>query len=200
MEDTITHLIEKDAVFQHITDQYGIPVFPSRPEGFASMCRTILEQQVSLNSARASFYKIANTVVEFTPQNILLLQEHTFKECGISRQKTAYIRDLAQAVISGKVNFGSFSHKAPDEIRQELIQVKGIGNWTIDVYLMFSLQSPDILPLGDIGIQSAIKDLLGLQSVMEMEEYSRRWVPCRTTASFLLWHYYLKKRGREFPH
>ena len=200
MEQYIPLLVNKDPVFQTILDKYGFPLFPSRPQGFESMCKTILEQQVSLNSARASYNKLQAYVQYINPPAVLKLTDEEFRTCGISRQKSTYLRSLAQAVQNGDIDFSSFALKPVELVRQELINVKGIGNWTIDVYLIFSLRSQDILPLGDIGIISAMKDLLGLTSVVEMEEYAKRWSPYRTTAAFLLWHYYLEKRGRKFPH
>lgn len=199
-EANVALLLKKDPVFKVILETYGMPGFPSRPQGFESMCRTILEQQVSLDSARASYNKLKAYVADFTPNEILRMSLPEFRSCGISRQKASYLSALAQSIIKGNIDFEGFAAKSAEQVRQELIQVKGIGNWTIDVYLMFSLRSPDILPLGDIGIISAIKDLWGLKTLNEMVEYSSKWAPCRTTAAFFLWHYYLEKRGRKFPY
>lgn len=200
MEQTIPLLLQKDPIFQFIIDAYGLPGFPSRPPGFESMCKTILEQQVSLSSARASYNKLHSFTRGITPESVMSISDEGFRECGISRQKAKYLHALAEAVMKKVIDFESFKYKTPEQVRHELIQLKGVGNWTIDVYLMFSLRSPDILPLGDIGIISAMKDLLGLMTVQEMEEYAKTWAPYRTTASFFLWHYYLEKRGRKFPH
>lgn len=200
MEETISLLIAKDAVFSEIVKLYGEPGFVTRPPGFESLCKIILEQQVSLESARASFNKLKSLMGNFTPQNIIEVTDLEFRECGVSRQKTSYLRALAETVLDGTLNFDSFTSKPPDEVRQELLRVKGIGNWTVDVYLMFCLQSPDILPLGDIGIVSAIKDVWGFTAINDMLEHSKTWSPYRTTAAFFLWHYYLEKRGRKFPH
>jgi len=199
MEETIPLLLKKDEIFQQIIDAYGYPKFPSRPEGFVSMCKTILEQQVSLASARASFNKLHLYLEGIAPAKMFNLSDEEFRNCGISRQKATYLRFLSRAVIENVIDFESFSHKTPEQVRHELIQLKGVGNWTIDVYLMFSLRSPDILPLGDIGIVSAMRDLLNLSTTEEMADYSKKWSPYRTTASFFLWHYYLEKRGRKFP-
>lgn len=200
MEETISLLIAKDAVFSEIVKLYGEPGFVTRPPGFESLCKIILEQQVSLESAGASFNKLKNLMGNFTPENVIEVTDLEFRECGISRQKTSYLRALAETVLDGTLNFDSFTSKHPDEVRQELLKVKGIGNWTVDVYLMFCLQSPDILPLGDIGIVSAIKDVWGFTAINDMLEHSKTWSPYRTTAAFFLWHYYLEKRGRKFPH
>lgn len=200
LQKNIALLVEKDALFAAILEKYGMPGFPLREEGFESMCKTILEQQVSLDSARASFNRLKIFLGSFTPGAVLSATDDAIRSCGITRQKTAYIKVLAQAVQDGSIDFNSFRNKDTEHVRAELITVKGIGNWTIDIYMMFSLQSPDILPLGDIGIVSAIKDLTGLQAINEILEYTKSWSPYRTTAAFLLWHYYLEKRGRKFPH
>ncbi len=200
LQESVPYLLEKDSIFKEIIENWGMPGFPARPEGFESMCKTILEQQVSLDSARASFNRLKDFVIDFSPNKIATATDEEIRACGITRQKTIYIKALAEAVLSGEVDFDSFRHKEPEVVRQELIRVKGIGNWTIDVYLMFSLQSPDILPLGDIGIVSAIRDLTGIEDVGKMAQYAEKWSPYRTTAAFFLWHYYLEKRGRKFPH
>jgi DNA-3-methyladenine glycosylase II len=200
MENTIPLLIGQDKIFSLIVDSYGLPGFVSRPPGFESLCRTILEQQVSLESARASFNKLKVLIKDFNPENIVEVTEQEFRDCGISRQKTAYLRGLAEALLEGIIDLDSFEAKHPDDVRKELVKLKGIGNWTVDIYLMFSLQSPDILPLGDIGILSAIKDLWGFTTMEEIIAHTESWKPYRTTAAFFLWHYYLEKRGRKFPY
>ena len=193
-------LIALDPLFGRLLADYGMPGFSRRPEGFESLCRTVLEQQVSLNSARASHIKLHDATGGIHPQNVLLLTDEQLRQCGISRQKSLYLREIARAVINGGINPARFAVMNPGEVRDQLIKIKGIGHWTVDVYMMFSLRSPDILPLGDIGIVSAIKDLTGLSSANEIVDYTKKWAPYRTTAAFFLWHYYLEKRGRKFPH
>lgn len=200
MEANIPLLVEQDKIFREIINLYGSPGFVTRPPGFESLCKTILEQQVSLESARASFNKLKTLIGDFTPENIIEVTEKEFRECGVSRQKATCLRGLAEAILDRAIDIDSFGAKDPDEVRRELIRLKGIGNWTVDIYLMFSLQSPDVLPLGDIGIISAIKDLWGFTTIEEMAAHTESWKPYRTTAAFLLWHYYLEKRGRKFPH
>ncbi|MDV6168913.1 DNA-3-methyladenine glycosylase 2 family protein [Flavobacterium sp. DG1-102-2] len=200
MEHTIPLLVQLDTKFAAIADLYGMPGFVGRKPGFESLCLMILEQQVSLNSAKASFDKLKNLIEEFTPQNSIEITDQEFRQCGVSRQKTAYIRNLAEAILNGNIFLESFIEKDHDTVRKELVALKGIGNWTADIYLMFCLQAPDILPLGDIGIISAIKDVWGFTTLEEIKGHSEKWKPYRTTAAFFLWHYYLKKRNRIFPH
>lgn len=193
----LQHLIAHHDIFAEIHAQYGMPNIPARPEGFETLCKIILEQQVSLESARACYEKLMALCGDFTPENILQLDDAQLRACGLSRQKSAYIRALGKAIVSGSVVLESFASKPHETVRGELLKIKGIGHWTIDVYLMFSLQSPDIMPLGDIGILITIKELTGIQDKSAVAELTQNWAPYRSYAAFFLWHYYLKKRGRQ---
>lgn len=199
MENTINALLEKDKTFQIIVDTYGIPLGYTRPEGFETLCKIIMEQQVSLSSAAATFNRLKELVVNVSPENILECTDDEFRACGISRQKTAYIRALAEAIVHSNIDLNSFAVKSAEQVRQELIKIKGIGNWTVDIYLLLSLKSADVLPLGDIGILSVIKELWDIHDIEVIKRYTQNWAPYRTTATFLLWHYYLAKRKRNFP-
>lgn len=196
MQEAITFLVEKDEVFKKLHEQYGSFFIPSRPPGFVTLCKLILEQQVSIDSAKATFLKIENLLGEVTPESISNCTDEDLKGCGVSRQKISYLKILAQAV-SSELNLESFTEKSADEVRSELIKLKGIGHWTIDVYLMFSLQSPDIIPLGDIAVVNTIKELFDVHTKEEMEQLSQNWKPYRSMATFMLWHHYLEKRNRK---
>lgn len=201
MNASIQYLIQKDKIFQSIIDEFGLPeVFPSRPEGFETLVLLILEQQVSIDSAKATFLRMRDAVSNIQPSVLIALSEEEFRVFGVSRQKAKYIKCLAEAILEKSLDLESLASKTSDEIRAELIKIKGIGNWTIDVYLMFCLQSPDVLPLGDIAIVNSMKELLHLHDKLEMEEYAKSWSPHKTMASFLLWHHYLQKRGRKITY
>ncbi|MFN0083158.1 MAG: DNA-3-methyladenine glycosylase family protein [Ferruginibacter sp.] len=196
MKKALKHLYKKDTIFKKIVDQFGVPQIPSRPQGFATLVLLILEQQVSINSAKATFIKLKNAVAEMTPQFLLNWPDENFKAAGVSRQKTSYVKELSAAVLTEKLNIESLANKTAAEVRCELIQIKGIGNWTIDVYLMFCLNAEDIIPLGDIAIVNTIKELLHITDRSAMENRAALWSPHRSLATFLLWHYYLRKRNR----
>lgn len=198
IHQAINFLTATDPNFSLILEKYGLPNILVRPEGFATLCKIILEQQVSLESAKACFDKLDRLTGDFTPRNILGCSDEDLRFCGLSRQKATYVRALAEAIVNKEIDLTSFRVKTAVEIRSELIKIKGIGNWTIDVYLMFSLQSPDVLPLGDIGIITTIKELWQLNNSFSIAALTELWQPHRTTATFMLWHYYLKKRGRVF--
>lgn len=196
LEKHITYLTSKDEIIQFILENFGHPIIQKREEGFASMCHIILEQQVSIESAKACFVKIQNLVEEITPLTIQNATDEDLRNCGVSRQKISYLKDLASKVVTNQINFETFPFKTEDEIRAELITIKGVGNWSIEVYLMFCLQSPDIVPLGDIAIKNTLKELYHCQTHEEMQLVSENWKPYRTFASFTIWHYYLKKRNK----
>jgi DNA-3-methyladenine glycosylase II len=163
MQEAISFLLERDAVFKNLHKKYGNPFIPSRPEGFETLCKLILEQQVSIDSAKACFLKIENLIGEVSPKKISQCTNEELKSCGVSRQKISYLKNLSIAV-SEQLDLESFKTKTAEEVRNELIKIKGIGHWTIDVYLMFALQSPDIIPLGDIAVVNTIKELFDIHS------------------------------------
>ena len=196
MDEALLVLTQKDEVLKGIISEFGFPIIQKREEGFASMCHIILEQQVSIASAKAAYEKLVNLVGEVDPFTIHNATDEDLRSCGISRQKAIYLKDVAQRVIRKELSFSSLPMKTEQQIRNELIQIKGVGNWSIDVYLMFCMQSQDIIPLGDIAIKNTLMELYNCQSDEEMLAISSNWKPFRTVASFIIWHYYLKKRGK----
>lgn len=187
-------LASNDADLQKIIDIHGYPPFWSRPNSFESLVHIILEQQVSLASALSALNKLRERVQEITPARVILLTDEEMRACYVSRQKSSYIKFLAEAILSGQLKLEEF-HKLPDEeVRAELVALKGIGNWTADVYLMFALQRADIFPIGDLALVNALKRVKQLPAETtreEMLEIAARWQPYRSLASMLLWHYYL---------
>lgn len=200
MEQGIDLLLQKEEKFQHIHNLYGRPPIVTRPVGFETLCLLILEQQVSIASAKATFDKIKKVLPDFVPENLLRFSDEEFRACGVSRQKTTYLKALSQAILDKTLDLKSLAQKDASTVREELIKIKGIGHWTIDVYLMFCLQSADIIPLGDIAVVNTIKELFDLHDKEAMAEYAEKWKPHRSVATFFLWHYYLQKRGRKNPY
>lgn len=200
MEEAIAYLYKKDKVFKQISQQFGIPVQPKRQQGFETLVLLILEQQVSIDSAKATFNKLKIAIPDFSIENVFVFSDENFRSCGVSRQKTKYIKGLAEAVLSNELDLESLASKEPEIIREELIKIKGIGNWTIDIYLMFCLESLDIIPLGDIAVVNTMKELLNIHTKEEMEIYAEKWKPYRSVATYFLWHYYLEKRGRKITY
>ena len=197
MQKAIQYLLQKDPIFNNIISLYGVPEFPKRPPGFVSLVMFILEQKISLDAAKATYFNLQNTVGFIDPQLLFLLSEVAYRTAGISRQKTIYLKALSEAVLSGVLDINNLHLQPQKTVRQELIQIKGIGNWTIDMYLLFCMQAEDILPLGDIAIRNTLAELLDIHDHYKMENYTLQWSPHRSAATFLLWHYYLAKRNRK---
>ena len=199
MQEAIDFLLTKNSIFKEIIDKYGLPTIPKRPQGFETLVLLILEQQVSVDSAKATFLKI-KAYTTCNPETMSVLSDEEFRSLGVSRQKTKYIKILAEAVLTKDLDIESLATKSAIQVREELIKLKGIGNWTIDIYLMFCLQEPDLIPLGDIAVVNTIRELLNIHDKKEMEIHVGQWSPYRSYATYLLWHYYLNKRNRKITY
>lgn len=187
-------LSSRDADLKWVIDTYGYPPMWSRPNSFESVVHIILEQQVSLASALAALNKLRERLQEITPARVLLLTDEEFKTCYCSRQKAAYIKYLAEAIVNGEIDLDHFEEMPDEQIRAKLTALKGIGNWTVDIYLMFVLQRADYYPVGDLAQVNALKKLKGLPASATREEIiavAEHWSPYRTVASMILWHFYL---------
>ncbi|WP_428327529.1 DNA-3-methyladenine glycosylase family protein [Mucilaginibacter sp.] len=177
-----------------IIEAYGYPPLWSRPNTFETLVHIILEQQVSLASALSALNKLKERVQELSPARILLLTNEEMKACYCSRQKTSYIKYLAEALLSGQLNLAELEDESDEVIRTKLSALKGIGNWTVDLYVMFVLQHADIFPAGDLAAVNALKRVKNLPTNTPKEvviAIAEQWKPYRTVATMLLWHYYL---------
>lgn len=170
-----------------------------RQPGFATLLQIILEQQVSLASAKACFDKLASHLGEVTPAALLTLNDAVMKDIGFSRQKARYARHLSEAVLERTLDLDSLRHLPDAEVRAELIKLKGIGEWTCSIYLLMALLRPDVMPKGDIALHAAYQKLAGLRSRPDPDEFialAERWKPFRSVAARLLWHYYLSEKAK----
>jgi len=191
-------LAKKDKDLRQIIKQHGYPPMWTRPASFQTLILFILEQQVSLASAYAAFKKLKARIGYVTPSKILSLTDEELRSCYFSRQKIVYARELAKAVQSKQLRLKKFSNAHEDEIRIELRKVKGIGDWTVDVYLMHALQRSDLFPLGDIALVNSLKETKQLHPHITREKMlaiAEPWRPYRSVASMILWHAYIQKRG-----
>jgi DNA-3-methyladenine glycosylase II len=183
-----------DPHLAEIIKTHGYPPFWSRPNTFATLVHFILEQQVSLASALSALNKLKERVQTLTPASIIRLTDEEIRACYVSRQKSGYIKHLAEALLSRQLNLTELEKMEDDEVRTKLVALKGIGNWTADVYLMFVLQRPDVFPIGDLAAVNALKRIKSLPVAATREEVlavADKWQPCRTVATMLLWHFYL---------
>lgn len=195
--DTLA-MADKD--LKRILDTYGYPPMWSRPNSFETLVHIILEQQVSLASALATLNKLKEKIADVSPEAVLLLTDEELKACYFSRQKTMYVRHLAEQLLSGRLQLDKLSLLSDDEIRVALSRLKGIGNWTVDIYLIFVLQRMDVFPPGDLAAVNALKQLKGLPKEItrgQILNVAAHWAPHRTIATMLLWHFYLSLRIKK---
>jgi len=196
-DQSIEYLRKRDKVMRMILKTYGPPPNWSRPEGYETLVKIILEQQVSLSSAKATFDKLKAKVKKVTPNRLVKENVASLREVTVSRQKAGYIIGLGQNILDKKINIQQLSRLEKEEQLEVLTSIKGIGPWTAEVYLLFALQDADVYPRGDIALINTIKELYDVTDAKEAEELSKTWAPYRSAAAYLLWHYYLRKRGRE---
>ena len=191
-------LAKKDKNLRSIIKKHGYPPMWTRPATFQSLILFILEQQVSLASAYAAFKKLKERIGFVTPSKILALTDTELRACYFSRQKIMYARELATTIKNKKLVLKNLTYKQEDEVRHELKKIKGIGDWTVDVYLMHALQRTDLFPLGDIALVNSLKEIKKLPvhiTKEEMLKIAEPWRPHRTIAAMILWHAYIQKRG-----
>ncbi|HEY3139096.1 MAG TPA: DNA-3-methyladenine glycosylase 2 family protein [Blastocatellia bacterium] len=189
-------LSRRDADLRQIVRRFGAPPMWSRDAGFSTLLHIILEQQVSLASAKAAHTKLLELVSPLTPQAFLRLDDATLKAVGFSRQKTAYGRNLARSIAEGDLDLNALASMDDAAVRSELVKIKGIGRWTTDIYLLMVLRRPDIWPTGDLALATAAQKLKRLKTrptTADLEAMSARWRPWRAVAARILWHYYLSE-------
>ncbi|MCD2425600.1 DNA-3-methyladenine glycosylase 2 family protein [Niabella pedocola] len=194
-------LAKKDAHLAGVLATYGHPPMWTRSNNFESLVHIILEQQVSLASALAALKKLQEYTGHIHPEAILKLSDEALRACYVSRQKAGYIRGLAAAIVSGAIDLAAMPQLPDAVVREKLTALKGIGNWTVDVYLMFVLQRADIFPVGDLAAVNALKRLKALDRDTSREtllEVAAAWAPHRTVATMILWHHYLSAGKRSY--
>jgi DNA-3-methyladenine glycosylase II len=183
-----------------VVTRHGPPPLWAREPGFPTLVLLVLEQQVSLASARAAFDRLAGVVGVPTPDSVLGLDDAELRAIGFSRQKAGYARDLAHAVLSGALDFDALAMLPDDGVRAALTSLRGIGPWTADVYLTMALRRPDAFPSGDLALLASaqrVKRLDVRPTPLELEELAEPWRPHRATAARILWHAYLSERPRR---
>ena len=192
---------KKDESLKGIIKEYGYPPVWIRPNSFETLVLTILEQQVSLASAYSAYKKLKEKI-RITPKNLLQLTDEELRNCYLSRQKIIYTKELASAIISKRIQLQQFEKMPDDAIRTELKALKGIGDWTVDIYLLHALRRTDVFPVGDLALVNSIKMVKHLQSTTKQEllDLSNKWKPYRSIATMLFWHYYIKKKNIKILH
>jgi len=190
-------LAARDEMLAGIHATYGDPPLWRRAAGFTTLVHIILEQQVSLKSAKAMLVRLQAAVDPFTPVRFLELGDAHLRGLGVTRQKSAYLLDLSAAVVSGDLSFTKLARMSDDEARLVLTRIKGIGSWSADVYLLMAMRRADVWPAGDLALAVAMKELKGLAQrpgPLELEQLAEKWRPLRAVAARMLWQFYLGSR------
>jgi len=189
-------LVKRDKDLAKIVETYGPPPFWTRDPGFGALVYTILEQQVSLASAKAAFSKLLLAAYPLTPEQFTALSDEELKAIGFSRQKAGYCRGLAREIIDGELDLEGLADLEDDGVRKRLLALKGIGPWTADVYLLMALRRQDVWPIGDMALVRALEEVKGVPkgaSAEKLQKVGEPWRPWRAVASRILWHHYLSR-------
>src|SRR5579864_7220718 len=191
MRKAVNHLRKCDPVLAAIIAQIGPCRMEFGPAEFLSLAEAIVYQQLNGKAAVTIFNRLAALAGKpLTPEGILKLSDEQLRSVGLSKQKSAYLKDLAAKTAAGLLDFARLPELSDDEVIKHLTQVKGIGVWTAHMFLIFSLRRPDVLPTGDYGVQVAIKKHYNkrkLPNPKDMEKIARAWAPYRSVACWYMW-------------
>ena len=191
MRKAVTHLKKSDPVLRAIIERVGPCRMEFGPPEFSSLAEAVVYQQLNGKAAVTIFNRFAALAGEpLTPEGILKLSDEQLRSAGLSKQKSAYLKDLAAKTAAGVLDFSRLHQLPDDEVIEHLTQVKGIGVWTAHMFLMFSLRRPNVLPTGDYGVQVAIRKHYKkrkLPKPKDMEKIARAWEPYRSVACWYMW-------------
>ncbi|MFC1608050.1 DNA-3-methyladenine glycosylase family protein [Candidatus Latescibacterota bacterium] len=193
-EQALAFLRDTDPDLGAVLSKYGPPPMWAREPGFPTLVKIILEQQVSLASAKAAYDRLIEALGTLTPSAFLTLDGDRLKQIGFSRQKTRYCRILAQEVIDGSLDLEGIAVLDDSKVHDELTRITGIGRWTAHIYLLMALRRPDIWPRGDVALCTAVQRVKKLPSrptYEELDVMSENWRPWRSVAARIFWHFYL---------
>jgi DNA-3-methyladenine glycosylase II len=189
-------LAARDRTLQLIYQTHGVPPMWARRPGFVTLLRIVLEQQVSLVSARSMFERLKSNIDPFTAETFIASGEAYLRSLGVTRQKARYCVAVAEAFTNGKLT--RLGRLTDEEAHAALLRVTGVGPWTASIYLLMALRRPDIWPNGDVALATAVGKLRGMQSrpsFAQLAEMAETWRPYRSVAARMLWQYYLAERS-----
>lgn len=193
------HLAKRDRELAAIFERLGPPPLWARRPGFPTLVNIILEQQVSLAAAATMFARLKHNVVPLHPARMIELGEDHLKSLGLTRQKTAYCLDLAQSLSDKRLRLSQLSGMSDAAAKAALMEIKGLGAWSADVYLLMVLLRPDVFPATDLALLTAVTNLKQLPTRTtpnQLLEMAEAWRPYRSVAARMLWQYYLDHRSQ----
>jgi DNA-3-methyladenine glycosylase II len=192
------HLAARDKDLARVHARLGDPPIWGRRPGFPALVKIILEQQVSLRSAAAMYRRIDQHVGGMSAERVARIGITGLRQLGVTRQKAAYCHGLACRVVDGTLDLAAVARASDEDGRRMLLDVPGLGPWSVDIYFLMALRRPDVWPRGDLALASALRDVKGLRAIPSHEEQlklSHAWAPWRSVAARILWAHYLAKRG-----
>jgi DNA-3-methyladenine glycosylase II len=198
LADAAKFLSDRDSHLASIHRLHGVPPMWARRPGFETLLRIILEQQVSLVSARAMFNRLRSNIDSFTAAGFIDFGEDNLRSLGVTRQKAHYCVQVAHAFTNGDLK--QIARLSDEEAHAALLRIKGVGPWTANIYLLMALRRPDIWPDGDIALASAVGRLRKMKtrpSFIELARIAESWRPYRSVAARMLWQYYLAEQKRR---
>ena len=193
-------LAARDKTLAAILATHGDPPLWRRAAGFTTLVHIILEQQVSLKSAKSMLTRLQTAIAPFEPERFLELGDAHLRSLGVTRQKSAYLLHLSTSIVSGELSFTKLARMSDEDARVTLTRIKGIGLWSADVYLLMAMRRADIWPAGDLALAVAMQDLMKLENrpgPEELERLAEKWRPHRAVAARMLWQHYLGKRNPQ---
>lgn len=190
------HLSSHDAVLASIIEAAGIATITPHKNYYQELVESIISQQLSVKAAATILKRFVELFTDSAfpaPDQILEKDVDELRTAGLSRQKAGYIQDLASKVLDGTVRFNHLDALSNDEVTAELIQIKGVGPWTVHMFLIFCMGRLDVLPVGDLGIKNGLQKLYGLANVPTTDDVERiaaenKWHPYESIASWYIWH------------
>jgi DNA-3-methyladenine glycosylase II len=196
----ISELAARDSDLAAVISKWGNPPFWTHSPGFSGIVLAILSQQVSLESAQAAFTKLEKSIGSINPERFLSLDNDQLRTIGFSRQKSSYVRGIANNIMEGAIDLDDIQSMDNEQARKSLMELRGVGPWTAATYLLFALRRADAWPSGDLALEKAVQEVRGLPTIPSTAEADRiadLWRPWRAVAARILWHHYLKERGRD---
>lgn len=192
--ECVSWLSEKEPRLGSVVEAHGPPPLWDRQPGFPSLLKIILEQQVSLASAQSTYDKLVTRLGDLKPESFLNLDDMELKAAGFSRQKTRYGRILANSILDGSLDIPGLESLPDEEVENKLTALTGIGKWTAGIYLLMVLCRADVWPRGDLALNKAMREVMGLDKIPDNDEAKKiaeNWSPWRSVAARILWHHYL---------
>lgn len=194
LAEGVAELSRRDRHLAAVVERHGAPPLWDRPPGFETLVQIILEQQISLSAGRAAYGRLERLAGAVTPERIAVLTEADLRGAGLTRQKSAYIRDIAQAIVAGEFDPNALADLDDDGARAALVKLRGVGAWTADIYLLMALLRADIWPSGDLALVAAMREVKRMRALPNSDRIGRvtnAWRPWRAVAARVLWHHYL---------